>query len=112
MSCSIKESELADYEGAIPSTAETLPGASRGFSLKQNVCVLMINFLVTISLITREEPLLAPGNVSAVEGIVYGSSHIPAEIDPAAILAARQWAGIATPPRILAIDRAAGERRL
>jgi hypothetical protein len=56
---------MNDKNEFIPSTAETLPGASKGSSLRQNVCVLMIHFLVMFSLTARENPLLAPGNVSA-----------------------------------------------
>jgi hypothetical protein len=57
----------------IPSSAETLPGASKGFSLRQNVCISIINLLVILSLTIVKNPLLVPGNVSADEGIPLNS---------------------------------------
>ena len=51
----------------IPSAGETLPSASRGFSLKQNMCILLSNLVVI--------HWLPPGNVSPVEGITSGSSE-------------------------------------
>ena len=54
---------------SIPSSGETLSGASRGFSLRQNVCVLLSNLVVIRWLTSSQEPLLAPDNVSPDEGI-------------------------------------------
>ena len=53
----------------IPSTAETLPGASRGSSLVVSEIVTKKFIIKTHTFCLSENPLLAPGNVSAVEGI-------------------------------------------